>query len=152
MSSRRRPSSRNAGARFAAYVAVVCGLTSIVLLHTTSIDAAGATDAICSIANVLLDFTHVANPSQKAKLQEILDDKTTTASEQLLAQALINVEHVARPDDKPKLEALIRDESAPRAVRALAAIISNLTHTPSEADRKELRRLIRLRDRLAPSP
>jgi hypothetical protein len=108
---------------------------------TTFLRAAD-TDALCRIATVLLDFTHVPNSSQKATLQEILDDQTATASEQLLAQALLDVEHVASPEDKPKLEALIRDESAPPAVKALAAIISNLTHTPSEADRKELRRLI----------
>ena len=88
--------------------------------------------AIYSIAKVLLDFTHVPSLSQKATLQDILDDDTTTVAERVLAQALLNVEHVASPEDKPKLEALVRDNSSPPAVKTLATILRNFNHTPTD--------------------
>jgi hypothetical protein len=112
------------------------------LSSTPLLLAAERSGAIYSIAKILLDFTHVPSVSQKATLQDILNDNTTTVAEQVLAQALINVEHIASPDDKPKLEALMRDESAPPAVKTLATILSNFTHTPTEVDKKKLSRLL----------
>src|SRR6185295_15822683 len=94
---------------------------------------ADGSQAIVRIAKILLDFTHVPTPSQKATLQEILDDHTATAPERVLARAVLNVEHVASPDDKPQLEALIRDQSAPRAVKTVATILSTFSHTLKEA-------------------
>jgi hypothetical protein len=115
----------------------------MVSLGNTSLLAADGSEAIHSLAKILLDFTHVPSAPQKAALQHILDDKATTAAERVLAQALINVEHLASPEDKPKLEALIRDESVPPAVKTLATILRNLTHTPTEMNKKKLRQLLR---------
>jgi hypothetical protein len=136
--------SRNAAVRLSAAltVAVLCVLASMVLLGNTSLLAADGSEAIHSLAKILLDFTHVPSASQKAALQHILDDKATTAAERVLAQALINVEHLASPEDKPKLEALIRDESVPPAVKTLATIVRNLTHTPTEMNKMKLRQLL----------
>ena len=115
----------------------------MVSLSNTLVVAAEGSGAIYSIAKVLLDFTHVPTVSQKASLQGILDDKSTTVAEQVLARALMNVEHIASSEDKPKLAAIIRDESAAPAVKALATILDNLTHTPTELDKRKLRRLLR---------
>jgi hypothetical protein len=123
--------------------AVLCVFVSVVSLSNAPLLAADGSGAIYSIAKILLDFTHIPSVSQKASLQSILDDHSTTAAEQVLARALMNVEHIASPEDKPKLEALIRDESAPPAVRRLAAILNNLTHMPTEVDKRKLRRLLR---------
>jgi hypothetical protein len=123
-------------------VVMLCVLVSMVSPSSAPFLAADGSQAISSIAKILLDFTHVPDVSQKATLQGILEDNTTTVAEKLLAQALINVEHLASPDDKPKLEALIRDESAPPGVRTLATILNNLVHTPTEMDKKKLRQLL----------
>jgi hypothetical protein len=134
----------NAGARLSVpvTVAVLCVLVSMVSPSHAPLFAADGRQAIDIIAKILLDFTHVPSVSQKATLQGILDEHTTTVAEQVLAQALINVEHIASPDDKPRLEALIRDESAPPAVKTLATILKNLTHTPTDVDKKKLRQLL----------
>ena len=122
-------------------VVVLCVLVSVVSFGTMPLRAAGGGEAIYSLAKVLLNFTHVPSVSQKATLQGILDDDTTTVPEQVLARALLNVEHVASPDDKPKLEAIIRNESAPPAVKTVATILNDLIHTPTEVDKKKLRQL-----------
>jgi hypothetical protein len=134
----------NAGARLSApvTVAVLCVLVLMVSLSRAPLLAADGRQAISSIAKILLEFTHVPSASQKATLQGILDEHTTTVAEKVLAQALIDVEHIASPDDKPKLEGLIRDESAPPAVKTLATILNHLTHTPTDVDKKKLRQLL----------
>jgi len=134
--------SRNAGARLSARVTVLCVLVSTVSLGNAPLLAPDGKPAISSMAKILLDFSHIPSVSQKATLQGILDERTTTVAEQVLAQALINVEHIASPDDKPRLEALLTDQSAPPAVKTLAAILNNLTHAPTEVDKKNLRRLL----------
>jgi hypothetical protein len=122
--------------------AVLFVVVSTMSLSNTPLPAAEGSRAIYSIAKILLDFTHVPSVSQKATLQGILGDKTTTVAEQVLAQTVINVEHLASPEDKPKLEALIRDESMPPGIRTLATILINFTHTPTEGDKKKLRQLL----------
>jgi hypothetical protein len=116
---------------FRVAVFVLCVVGSTVSPSGSRLHGAGGSPAIYAIAKILLDFTHVPTVSQKATLQAILDDDTTTFAEQVLARALINVEHIASPDDRPKLEALVRDESAPSAVRMLATILDKFTHTHS---------------------
>ena len=127
---------------FRVAVAVLCVVGSTVPPSGARLPGAGGSPAVYSIAKILLDFSHVPSVSQKATLQAILDDDTTTFAEQVLARALINVEHIASPDDKPKLEALARDESAPSAVRMLATILDKFTHTPTELDKKRLTRIL----------
>ena len=123
-------------------VAVLCALVSMAAPTAAPRPAANPSQAIVRIARILLDFTHVPTPSQKATLEDILDDHTTTAAERVLARAVLNVEHVASPDDKPQLQALIRDESAPPPVKTVATILSTFSHTVKEADRKKLRQLV----------
>jgi hypothetical protein len=136
--------ARNAAARLSAPVAVgvLCVLVSTSPLSKGPLHAADGRQAIYSIAKVLLDFTHVPSVSQKATLQGIVDDDTTTVAERVLAQALLDVEHIASPDDKPKLEALVRNTSSPPAVKTVATILRNFSHTPTEVDKKKLRSLL----------
>jgi len=136
--------ARKAGARLSAPVAmsVLCALVSTAPLSTAPLQAADGRQAVYTIAKVLLEFTHVPSVSQKATLEGILDDGSTTVAERVLAQALLNVEDVASPEDKPKLEALVRDNSSPPAVKTLATILRNFNHTPTEGDKKQLRRLL----------
>jgi hypothetical protein len=137
--------ARHAGARSSAPVAVgiLCVLVSTVPPSRAPLHAADGRQAISSIAKVLLDFTHVPTVSQKATLQGILDNDTTTVAERVLAQVLLNVEHVPHPDDKPKLEALVRNNSSPPAVKTLATILRNFSHAPTDVDKKNLRELLR---------
>jgi hypothetical protein len=124
-------------------VAVLCMLVSMASFGDASLIAEGGCEAIHSMAEILLNFTHVPSVQQTATLQGILDNHTTTVAERVVAEALMNVEHVVSPDDKPRLEALIGDESAPGPVKTLAAILNSLTHTPTEADKETLTGLLR---------
>jgi hypothetical protein len=137
--------SRNGCARLfsTVTVAVLCMLVSMPSFNNASLIAAGGCEAIHSMAEILLNFTHVPSVPQTATLQGILDNQTTTVAERVVAEALMNVEHVVSPDDKQKLEALIGDESAPSPVKTLAVILNSLTHTPTEVDKETLRELLR---------
>src|SRR5438067_2448101 len=95
----------------------------VLLLSATHLHAADGT--VRTMVRIVLDFRHIPTNAQKATLQGILVDPTTTAAERVLAETLMNVEHVASPDDQPRLKALIRDKSAPSAVKTLAIVLEH---------------------------
>src|SRR5437588_3818504 len=95
----------------------------VLLFSATHLHAADG--AVRSMVMIVLDFRHIPTIAQKATLQGILVDPTTTAAERVLAETLMNVEHVTSPDDQPRLKALIRDNSASPAVKSLATVLEH---------------------------
>jgi hypothetical protein len=114
----------------------------LVMLGVLTTPIAGAeSKAVQTMAGILANLNHFPTDTEKAALKQIIDDKTTTAQERVVAQALLNVQHKANADDKAKLEALAKDKDAPESVKTLASVIANLNHTPSAADKEKLKKL-----------
>jgi hypothetical protein len=103
--------------------------------------AAEETKAVQTMSGILVKLNHFPSDAEKATLQQIVDDKTTTAQERVVAQALINLKHKVTADDKTKLDALIADKSAPESLKTLATIMVTLNHAPSDADKEKLKKL-----------
>ena len=118
-------------------------LLFVLLLLTVVVSpmAAAETKAVQTMSGILLKLNHFPNDAEKKTLQGIVEDKTTTAQERVVAQALINVQHKATAEDKTKLEALVKDTTTPESVKTLAAIVLGLNHAPSDADKEKLKKL-----------
>ncbi len=118
-------------------------LVSVLLLLAVVVSpmAAAETKAVQTMSGILLKLNHFPNDAEKKTLQQVVDDKTTTAQERVVAQALINVQHKATAEDKTKLEAVVKDTTAPESVKTLATIVLGLNHAPSDADKEKLKKL-----------
>jgi hypothetical protein len=103
--------------------------------------SAAETKAVQTMSGILLKLNHFPSDAEKKTLQQIADDKTTTAHERVVIQALINMKHKAAAEDSAKLEALLKDATAPEAVKTLATIVLGLNHAPSETDKEKLKKL-----------
>jgi hypothetical protein len=103
--------------------------------------SAAETKAVQTMSGILLKLNHFPNEGEKKALQQLVDDKTTTAEERVVAQAMLNLQHKATAEDKTKLEALVKDAKAPESVKTLATIVLGLNHAPSDADKEKLKKL-----------
>lgn len=102
---------------------------------------AAESNAVQTMATILLHFQHFPSDADKQSLKQITEDKSATKDERTVAQAILDVKHTAAAADKPKLEAIVNDEKAPGSVKTLASIILNMKHTPSESDKEKLKTL-----------
>jgi hypothetical protein len=110
------------------------------VIHVTT--GAAAADAqpsgVETIARVLSEFVHVCTPGQREILHTLIDSRTTTGEERVLARALLRVEHVPDPADVPRLLAIASDLSLPEGVRTVATVLQRLVHMPTEQDQEIL--------------
>ena len=118
------------------FIALIC---STLLISLPS--AFAASDAIKTMAGIMIKLNHYPSDAEKGTLKDIVKGKASEG-EKALARAMINLEHQATAADKKKLEKLIGDDSTPGPVRALAKVIANLNHMPSDADKKVLKELM----------
>ena len=118
-------------------------LVSITLLLGLAASIAGAAEskAVQSMAGILVGLNHFPSAGDKQTLQQIADDKATTADERTVAQALMGVAHMAAAGDKPKLEAIAGDAKASGGVKTLADVLLKVTHHASDADKERLKAL-----------
>ncbi len=107
---------------------------------TTSF-AAAETKAVQTMAGILVKLNHFPSDAEKASLKAIVEDKTTTASEKVVAEALMNLQHKVTAGDKTKLDELLKDKAATESVKTLATILVGLNHMPAEADKEKLKKL-----------
>lgn len=117
-------------------VAIVCCFALVGIQS-----AIAASDAIKTMAGIMMKLNHYPSDAEKGTLKGIVDGKSS-AAEKTLATAMINLEHAATAADKKKLKALIEDDATPGPARAMAKIIMNLNHKPSGADKKVLKELM----------
>jgi hypothetical protein len=118
-------------------------ILSVVLLLAVAVTplAAAETKAVQTMSGILMKLNHFPSDAEKKTLQAIVDDKTTTADERVVAQALINMKHKPAAEDQTKLEAVGKSKTASESVKTLATIVAGLNHTPSEADKEKLKKL-----------
>lgn len=113
-------------------------LAASILFVTTSpsLVSAAATDAVKTMAKIILNLNHYPSDSEKTQLKTI----ATSGSEQekVLAGAMINLQHKVADGDKKALEQLKSDEYSSPEVKDLAGILLSLNHQPSDADKKKL--------------
>jgi hypothetical protein len=118
-------------------------ILSVVLLLAVAVTplAAAETKAVQTMSGILMKLNHFPSDAEKKTLQAIVDDKTTTADERVVAQALINMKHKPAAEDQTKLEAVAKSKTASESVKTLATIVAGLNHTTSEADKEKLKKL-----------
>jgi hypothetical protein len=118
-------------------------ILSVVLLLAVAVTplAAAETKAVQTMSGILMKLNHFPSDAEKKTLQQLVDDKTTTADERVVAQALINMKHKPAAEDQTKLEAVAKSKTASESVKTLATIVAGLNHTPSEADKEKLKKL-----------
>lgn len=112
-------------------------VSSFILLGASPAMVSAATsDAVKTIAKIILTLNHHPSDGEKTQLKTI----ATSGSEQekVLAGAMINLEHKVTDGDKKALEKLKSDEYATAEIKDLAVIMLSLNHTPSDADKKKL--------------
>jgi len=103
--------------------------------------AIAASDAVKTMAGIMMGLNHYPSDSEKATLKGIVDGKASDA-EKACATAMINLQHAATDADKATLNGVISDKKTPEDVRALAKIIVGLNHKPSEGDKETLKELM----------
>ena len=105
--------------------------------------AMAASDAIKTMAGIMVNLNHYPSDSEKQTLQGLVDNADTSANEKVLATAMINLQHSATAEDKTKLSAIMKDGKASADEKALAEIIHNLSHMPSGGDKKKLQAMMK---------
>ena len=103
--------------------------------------AAMASTAIQEIVNIILTVHHYPSNSEKATLQKIIDDSSTSKDERTIASALMNMRHTVTDFDKAKLLSIANDGTAPVADRKVADILAHIHHKASSEDKQELEKL-----------
>jgi hypothetical protein len=118
-------------------------LSALVFLGLgASIAGAAESKAVQTMAGILVNLNHFPSAADKQSLQQIADDKSSTADEKTVAQALMNVQHMPAAADKPKLEVIAGDAKASGGVKTLADVIARLNHHASDADKEKLKALM----------
>lgn len=117
---------------------ILIALLTALVWFMPSIAAASATG---EMAGIIMNLNHRPSPMDKQHLMDILNNKSTSDGEKILAKALINMEHHVGSSDKDKLTKLIHDSSTPENERELARILVNLNHHASAEDKVELKKI-----------
>lgn len=113
-------------------------LLGSMLLTSPAVMAGSATQ---EMAGIMMTLHHYPDDSQKATLQKIIDDSSSTQDERTIASALMHMHHTVTDDDKAKLMDIANNSSAPAADRKEAEILANMHHKASASDKEELEKI-----------
>jgi hypothetical protein len=113
----------------------------VFLGFAASVTNSAESNAVHTIAGILMKLEHFPTDADKASLKQILEAKSATKDERIVAEALMNVQHKAADADKPKLEAIVQSEKAAGSVKTIASILLNLSHVASASDKEKLKAL-----------
>ncbi|TPW09371.1 MAG: hypothetical protein FD130_2555 [Halothiobacillaceae bacterium] len=106
--------------------------TTALLFITPGVQAAES-DAIKTMAGIMMHVNHFPGSDEKATLKKIADDAAVSAHSRAIAMAMINMEHSVTDQDKAALQKVSGDASASAGERELAGIVMNFMHKPREA-------------------
>ena len=122
---------------------VISGLAISLLLSTWSFAGDGhGKSAIYQLAEIMHRLKHYPSPQGKRELQMIVQAKSTTNNERIIAKAMMNLEHEPAAEDIPFLKKVINDKKATHGEREIASIVMNLNHRPSSQDKSRLKKLM----------
>lgn len=113
-------------------------LLGFMLFNSTNLMAG---PAIQEIASIIINLHHHPSDSEKASLEKIAKDGSTSENEKTIAMALMDMNHRVSASDKAKLEKIANDSSAPQEDRTVAGILADINHKPSDADVAQLKKL-----------
>ncbi len=100
--------------------------------------ALAASTAVREMADIMMHLEHYPSDADKATLNAIISDKSSTKQERVIATAISHVEHKVAAADAGMLRQVIGDVSAPPEVRDLASIVLNINHYASPEDKRKL--------------
>ena len=121
----------------------IVGFMSLLGLLLSVQTALAASVAVQEMAGVLVHLEHFPSDAEKTKLKGIVDNKSSTEQERVLATAISNLKHKATAEDKDKLKHLMDDTTTPAEVRELAGVVLNISHMPSAEDKGKLEKLMK---------
>ncbi|MBS0365696.1 MAG: hypothetical protein JSR67_07740 [Proteobacteria bacterium] len=99
---------------------------------------AAESQAVRTMAGILLHLQHFATDTDKQSLKQIVQDSSATPDEHTVAEALMDVKHTVPAADRPKLAAIVKDDKASAGVKTLASVLLELKHVPSAGDKEKL--------------
>lgn len=105
--------------------------------------ALAASVAVREMAGIVAHLEHYPSEAEKMKLKGIVDNKSSTEQERVLATAISNMKHRVADTDVGKLKKVMGDATAPVEVRDLAGIVLNISHMPNAADKSKLEQLMK---------
>ena len=91
-----------------------------------------------AMASMLASMQHFPSEEDKVKLQEILDQDSSTDNEKTLASAIMRIEHQSNAEDALSLDSIIESETASGSIINIAIVIKNFSHGVSDADKRKL--------------
>lgn len=100
---------------------------------------AADTDALKTMAGIMIKLNHYPNDSEKKMLNSIGADGNNSKDVRTIATAMAKIEHTVADSDKSKLQAVIDDGNASQNVRDLASIVLHIEHKPSSEDKTKLK-------------
>jgi len=100
-----------------------------------------AGSAIQEMAGIMLNLNHYPSDSEKAELQKIINDSSTSQEERTIATALLHMHHTVPDADKAKLMDIANNDAAPEADRKVADILAHMHHHASSDAKQELKKL-----------
>ena len=91
-----------------------------------------------AMASMLASMQHFPSEEDQVKLQEILDQDSSTDNEKTLASAIMRIEHQSNAEDALSLDSIIESETASGSIINIAIVIKNFSHGVSDADKRKL--------------
>ena len=99
-------------------------------------------DPIYQMAEIMHRLKHFPSPAGKETLQNIIENKSVSENQRILATAIFNLQHHAMDADKLKLKKIMEDKQTSADERDLASIIYNLDHRPTKEDKQRLQQMM----------
>ena len=124
-------------------LSIIAGLATSLFLSSWCFAGEGhGKSAIYQMAEIMHRLKHYPSPQGKRELQMIVQSKSTTSNERIIAKAIMNLEHQASPQDIPLLKKIVNDKAATLGEREIASIVMKLDHRPSSEDKSRLKKLM----------
>lgn len=115
-------------------------MTLLVLL-AVSPAAYSQSDAVSTMAGILLEMTHFPTEEHKETLAAISEDDDASEASRTIAEAIRNIEHKAQPEDVDELQKVAAGFSGSMAEQQLANIVLDFEHKASAEARDTLEAL-----------
>lgn len=100
--------------------------------------ALAQSDAVATMAGILVDMQHFPSDAQKQTLAAISNDGSNSEATRTIATAIHNIQHKAQPDDVAALKKVENSADATDAEKKLASIVLGFHHMAGDEAKKTL--------------
>ena len=115
---------------------LIAGMTMTLLMAAGPV--AAESDAIKTIAGIMMNLNHFPTDEDKVVLEGIIDSDESSEEAATIAMALANMQHKVTEADAQRLTELVDDDVNDASARKLASILLSINHSPSDDDKMAL--------------